>query len=826
MSEPQTLNINAATERQIKEHLRVGISKARLIIMKRNQQPEKCFTHESFLVEVRQMERASEWVEGGLISFGPPQTPKSKKPRGAPRQPKRTSTPISEKGQGRTSSPQMSPPLTSPEGEDHGEGETGLLGSGVMGPVGEGMPQGSVPVPMTPVYTPYQQPQVQPGFGLGGPHRPISPRGDGLGASPINPSGRPRFPAYTGGHPPFASQQNPTGFNPRTPWDPPMGFPRGPPPGFPPKYSQVMATRGEQIYSPPSGDARYGDGEGFQTGNLVIPNQSLNGFPGTEVVVPGEPEGNPTSPDNESQVPNEPEPNVGDHATPEENEIPKESGVGLGDATTDTNEIPEGQGSGGMMPNKGDPDDPNNGDPENLDDPHNKPNPVNPDDPKAEIEALQQQLAQAQEALAKSAKTLQKRAAQDSQINNLRELVQKQQGEFDAQIRQYQTREKEQEKASYQASLDRQQLWEQERQKEQAEWVERQRAWEEERKREQAKWKAREKAWKERSQRELQEREWEWAKELEKKKREWEREQKWETRSKNGVPNGGQKVLNNSGQYPRQMGYQYQDQNPQQNNQMGFPSPKSRQPSQRGRGGNLDNTPQGGHARVNGDRNQVYTYRNQYIPVREPKLSKYDGRIPWRVYEVKLLHLAKRYQWDDDTKLAKLVEALEDKALTFFSNLPSNVQVNFGLVRKKMNNRFMPQEPAITVRKQLQTIHQNTEEALEEWAERCQQCAYDAWGKISPEVAEQAAIEAFLGGVIETEAAFTVLEKDPQTVDEALEFLKKAVHSHKSLCCKFHNTQRKVRTISTAPNPIAAEVRTTDITSSPYSTGLNSEIWG
>ena len=296
--------------------------------------------------------------------------------------------------------------------------------------------------------------------------------------------------------------------------------------------------------------------------------------------------------------------------------------------------------------------------------------------------------------------------------------------------------------------------------------MERQKVWEEERKREQAKWEAREKAWKERSQRELQEREWGWAKELEKKKREWKREQKWEARSKNGVPNGGPRIPNNLGQHPRQMQYQYQDQNPQWNNQMGCPSPRDKQPSQRGRGGNLGNIPQGGHVRVNDDRNQAYAYRNQYISVREPKLSKYDGRIPWRVYEVKLMHLAKRHQWDDDTKLAKLVEALEDKALTFFSNLPCNVQVNFELVRKKMNNLFMPQEPAITVRKQLQTIHQNTEEALEEWAECCQQCAYDAWGKISPEVAEQAAIEAFLGGVMETEAAFTVLEKDPPTVDE------------------------------------------------------------
>ena len=53
-----------------------------------------------------------------------------------------------------------------------------------------------------------------------------------------------------------------------------------------------------------------------------------------------------------------------------------------------------------------------------------------------------------------------------------------------------------------------------------------------------------------------------------------------------------------------------------------------------------------------------------------------------------------------------------------------------------------------------------------------------------------AAVEAFLGRVVETEAAFSVLEKDPQTVDRALELLKKAVHSHRYLSCKFHNTQR------------------------------------
>ena len=131
MSEPVTLNINMATEKQIKEHLKVGVSKARLIIMKRNQQPEKCFSRESFLAEVQRMEGVSEWVEGGLISFWPSQMPKSKKPRGTLRKPRKTSTPISEKPE-RTSSTQISPPLTSPEGEGQGEGQTRVPLSGVM----------------------------------------------------------------------------------------------------------------------------------------------------------------------------------------------------------------------------------------------------------------------------------------------------------------------------------------------------------------------------------------------------------------------------------------------------------------------------------------------------------------------------------------------------------------------------------------------------------------------------------------------------------------------------------------------------------------------
>ena len=77
---------------------------------------------------------------------------------------------------------------------------------------------------------------------------------------------------------------------------------------------------------------------------------------------------------------------------------------------------------------------------------------------------------------------------------------------------------------------------------------------------------------------------------------------------------------------------------------------------------------------------------NEPIARWDPKLSKYLGSIPWRAYEVKLSLMVQKYQWDDETKLAKLVEALEDKALTFFSSLGEDVRTNYALVRKKMKS--------------------------------------------------------------------------------------------------------------------------------------------
>ena len=97
-------------------------------------------------------------------------------------------------------------------------------------------------------------------------------------------------------------------------------------------------------------------------------------------------------------------------------------------------------------------------------------------------------------------------------------------------------------------------------------------------------------------------------------------------------------------------------------------------------------------------------------------------------------------------------------------------------------------------------------------------------GRISPEVAELTTVEAFLKGVSETEAAFSVMQNDPSTVDESLELLKKAIDSHKSLGWKFCNTHRTARTVSLAPNPLTSGVQTAQVISNPTQQDLGQQF--
>ena len=77
-------------------------------------------------------------------------------------------------------------------------------------------------------------------------------------------------------------------------------------------------------------------------------------------------------------------------------------------------------------------------------------------------------------------------------------------------------------------------------------------------------------------------------------------------------------------------------------------------------------------------------------------------------------------------------------------------------------------------------------------------------GGISLDVAELAAVETFCTGALDSEAVLPVLEKDPATLDDALEMLKRSVHNRQSVNTRSRSYQKTARTVSFAADSLSA----------------------
>ena len=142
--------------------------------------------------------------------------------------------------------------------------------------------------------------------------------------------------------------------------------------------------------------------------------------------------------------------------------------------------------------------------------------------------------------------------------------------------------------------------------------------------------------------------------------------------------------------------------------------------------------------------------------------------------------MATKYNWDEAIKLVKLVEALEDAALTLFSGLPAETQDSYPAVQCKFGAQFDPKEEAQTAQNQLIFLQQKDDEELEEFAEHALCISTDAWGDVSAEIATVVAKEAFIHRVLDKDAAFITMSQNPETLDDALAMQKHVIHDKQS----------------------------------------------
>ena len=162
-------------------------------------------------------------------------------------------------------------------------------------------------------------------------------------------------------------------------------------------------------------------------------------------------------------------------------------------------------------------------------------------------------------------------------------------------------------------------------------------------------------------------------------------------------------------------------------------------------------------------------------------MSTFDGKNDWRPFFTQFSHIASRYQWTDQQKLDKLIECLRDKALKYFSSRPTNDQQNYTVIIEKFRERFGKKDLPHIIRRQLQDIHQNSEETLDEFSERVLEMTIDGYPNAPDDCIQTVSIDAFLKGCNNKQAALMALEKNPLTLDQATQYMKSAVTNQRPL---------------------------------------------
>ena len=158
----------------------------------------------------------------------------------------------------------------------------------------------------------------------------------------------------------------------------------------------------------------------------------------------------------------------------------------------------------------------------------------------------------------------------------------------------------------------------------------------------------------------------------------------------------------------------------------------------------------------------------------EPKqqLPIFKGKGEWRVFWLQFERVARRYQWDSETTLDRLVSCLKEDALEYFAEQPYDVQHNLHMTVASFVRRFDDRRLPETYRAQLQTMKKNTSESLVEYAAKVRKQVSKAYpGIAGSRLIEDLTIEHLVGGLSDSTLMYDVLTKRPKTVEETLDLL-------------------------------------------------------
>ena len=157
----------------------------------------------------------------------------------------------------------------------------------------------------------------------------------------------------------------------------------------------------------------------------------------------------------------------------------------------------------------------------------------------------------------------------------------------------------------------------------------------------------------------------------------------------------------------------------------------------------------------------------------EPKVSLplFKGKDEWNVFWLQFRRFARRFGWNDAETLDRLVSCLRDDALSYYAELPSDVQYDLRSTIAYFKRRFDDRRLPETYRAQLQNTHKTPKESLEEYAARVRKLVSKAFPGMRTLQLEAMTVEYFVGGLSDSTMIYDVLTKKPRTIEEAIDLI-------------------------------------------------------
>ena len=163
---------------------------------------------------------------------------------------------------------------------------------------------------------------------------------------------------------------------------------------------------------------------------------------------------------------------------------------------------------------------------------------------------------------------------------------------------------------------------------------------------------------------------------------------------------------------------------------------------------------------------------NRWSRIRVPEFK--GNRSSWHSYLVQFNTIMKMNDChDNEVKVCKLVEALRGKALDYFESLPKELRLEFDSLCSMFEGRFGRQEAPATMRSKLKCLTQRVEESLAEFGERALKVASEGYVGMTGQWVQALAVDAFLMGCLDKRSALSSMNKEPQTIDEAVKLMRR-----------------------------------------------------